>query len=55
MIESEMVKHIKLLTKVIEKQAQCAEQMNSRFASFERLIAIQAYQIGILQGMREDE
>ena len=39
MNESDMVKHIKALTKVIEKQAEYAEQINRNFTSLHRILA----------------
>lgn len=55
MNESEMVKHIKQLTKVIEKQVESVEQMNRSFAAIDRQVSMLAFQVGKLQGMKRDE
>lgn len=55
MTEKDMVSHIKALTKVIERQAEYAEQMNRKFASFERSVSILAFRLAKLEGMKAHE
>lgn len=45
-----MVAHIKALTKVIERQAEYAEQMNRNFTSINRQIAALVSRINRLEG-----
>lgn len=54
MNEKEMAKHIKALTKVIDRQAEYAEQMMRRFFNTDRSITILQRQLERLQGMKDD-
>lgn len=47
-----MVAHIKALTKVIERQAEYAEQMNRNFTSISRQIAAIVSRIARLEGYK---
>lgn len=50
-----MSAHIKALTKVIEKQAEYAEQLMRRFYTMERSITILQFKLAKLEGMNQDE
>lgn len=52
MNEKEMVAHIKALTKVIERQAEYAEQMNRNSTSISRQIAAIVSRIARLEGYK---
>ena len=55
MNDKEMVKHIKELTRVIERQAEYAQQMNATLASINRIIASILLRLGRLEGFKNDE
>ena len=55
MTEKQMADHIKALTKVIEKQAEYAEQFTKRFYNSERTISILGIRIARLEGINHDE
>jgi hypothetical protein len=54
MTEKEMVAHIKYLTKIIEKQAQYAEVLQRNFYNINRQISVLSFNVGKIQGMKDD-
>lgn len=54
MNEKEMVAHIKSLTKVIERQAEYAEQMNRNFTSISRQISAIVGRVSRLEGYKQN-
>lgn len=54
MNEKEMTQHIKALTKVIEKQAEYAEQLNRNFTSLNRQISYILTRLGKLEGHNDE-
>jgi hypothetical protein len=54
MNEKDMVLHIKALTKVIERQAKYAEQLNQTFTSLNRRLANVIARISRLEGLKDE-
>ena len=54
MNEKEMVSHIKALTKVIERQAEYAEQLHRNFTSLNRQVMNMFQRICRLEGYKDE-
>lgn len=54
MNEKEMVAHIKMLTKIIEKQNEYAERLTRSFYNMDRQISVLHFKIGKLEGMKSE-
>jgi hypothetical protein len=49
-----MIKHINLLTKIIENQVNSMIELNRRFNSIDRILAHALLRIGRLEGMKDE-
>lgn len=54
MNEKEMVAHIKMLTKIIEKQNEYSDRLQRNFYNTERAISILQRKVAILEGMKDE-
>lgn len=53
MNEKEMVAHIKMLAKIIEKQNEYAERLSRNFYNMDRQISSLQFKIAKLEGMKD--
>lgn len=53
MNEKEMIAHIKILTKIIEKQNEYSEQLQRKNYNTERQISVLHYKLAKIEGMKD--